>query len=100
MTTSGAAEGAGPAADRPAHTREWHVDIYVYESGDSTSATAVLRSDVPTPLQSHGEARRRPRDPDVPEIGDEIAVARALRRLADQLLEIAGLEGHPVRLRS
>lgn len=106
----GSAGAAGTPSDVPggehtehAHTKEWHVDIYLYESGDATSATAVLHSEVPTSLQSHGEARRRPEDHDVPEIGDEVAVARALRRLADRLLasasdDLAAVEGHPVDL--
>ena len=57
----------------------------MFESGDQTSAHVVLRTDSPTHLEATGTARRRPGDPDVPEIGDEIAVARALRRLADVL---------------
>lgn len=48
--------------------------------------------------------RRNPSDVDVPEIGDEVAAARALRRLADRLLGVASddieaIEGHGVRLR-
>jgi Domain of unknown function (DUF1876) len=39
----------------------------------------------------------------VPEVGDEVAAARALHRLADRLLgvaadDLAGIEGHPVQL--
>ena len=94
-----------PDASRPAHTKEWHVDIYVYEAGESTTAHAVLRSGVPEPLHTRGEARRRPGEGDVPEIGDEVAVARALRRLGDRLRataedDIAGIEGHRVHLTS
>lgn len=92
-----------PAHTSPAHTREWHVDVYLYEAGDATSATAVLHAEAPTSLRSHGEAHRRPGDEPVPEIGDEIAVARALRTLADRLLatasdDIAEIEHHPVHL--
>lgn len=36
-----------------------------------------------------GHARRSTDDISVPEIGDEVAVARALRRLADRLLDTA-----------
>jgi hypothetical protein len=68
------------------HVRTWQVRVDVFESGDQTSAHVVLRTDSPTHLEATGTARRRPGDPDVPEIGDEIAVARALRRLADVLL--------------
>lgn len=100
---NGTETSEGPA-ERPRHTKEWHVDIYLYEDADATTASAVLRSDIAEPLKSRGEARRRPSDPDVPEIGDEVAVARALRRLADRLLgtaegDIEALEGHPVHLR-
>jgi hypothetical protein len=41
----------------------------------------------------------------MPAVGDEVAAARALRQLADRLLEMASsdlsdAEGHPVSLRS
>lgn len=105
-SASASSSGSEPGDGSPtAHTKEWHVDIYLYERGDSTSASAVLRSEVPEPLHSRGEARRRPGEQDVPEIGDEVAVARALRRLADRLLataedDLAGIEGHAVSLPS
>ena len=56
------------------------------------------------PLDSRGETRRNPSDVDVPEIGDEVAAARALCRLADRLLGVASddieaIEGHEVHLR-
>ena len=73
----------------PAHTKRWRVDIYLYEGEHSTSAQAVLHSDVPSGVKSLGVARRRPDEPDVPEIGDEVAVARALSRLADLLRQAA-----------
>ena len=65
----------------------------------------MLRSDAPGPLDVRGEARRSPADPDLPKVGDEVAVARALRRLADRLLEMASddltdAEGRPVSLSS
>ena len=55
-------------------------------------------------LESRGETHRNPSDVDVPEIGDEVAAARALRRLADRLLGVAAgdieaVEGHEVHLR-
>jgi hypothetical protein len=86
-------------------TKRWRVDIYLYEDQDSTAANAVLHSDVPAPLDVRGEARRSPADPDLPAVGDEVAAARALRQLADRLLEMASsdlsdAEGHPVSLNS
>jgi Rv2632c-like len=55
-------------------------------------------------LDSRGETRRSPGNVDVPEIGDEVAAARALRRLADRLQGVASedieaIEGHEVHLR-
>ena len=72
-----------------AHTKSWRVDIYLYEGAHSTSAQAVLHGDAPSGLKSLGVARRRSDEPDVPEIGDEVAVARALNHLADLLRQTA-----------
>ena len=71
------------------HVREWQVRVTIFEAGDATSANVVLLSDAPTHLSARGESHRSKKDMPVPEIGDEVAVARALRHLADQLLEIA-----------
>lgn len=71
------------------HVREWQVRVSIFESGDVTDANVVLLSDAPTHLTARGESHRSNGDPSVPEIGDEVAVARALRHLADQLLETA-----------
>jgi hypothetical protein len=100
-----AGEEQGSAVARTKPTKTWRVDIYLYEDQVSTSANAVLHSDVPAPVDVRGEARRSPADPDMPTVGDEVAAARALRQLADRLLEMAstGLsdaEGHPVSLSS
>lgn len=99
---------AEPAADRPVpvlHVRSWHVQVDLFEDADETNAHAVLVTQSPTHLDAHGTARRKAGDRDIPEIGDEIAVARALRRLSDRLLgtaadDIAAVEGHPVSLQS
>jgi hypothetical protein len=100
----GGGEQASAAQDRQP-TKKWSVDIYLYEDQAATSANAVLHSDVPAPLDVRGEARRSPADPDMPTVGDEVAAARALRQLADRLLEMASsdlsdAEGHPVSLSS
>jgi hypothetical protein len=71
------------------HVREWQVRVSIFESGDDTSANVVLLSEAPTHLTARGQSHRGTADPSVPEIGDEVAVARALRHLADQLLETA-----------
>jgi len=80
---AGADDGARP------HIREWTVQVTIFEAGDDTSARVVLLSDAPVHLAARGDTHRSDVDPAVPEIGDEVAVARALRHLADQLLETA-----------
>lgn len=71
------------------HVREWNVRVSIFESGDETSANVVLIADSPEPLSARGTAHRSTHDLGVPEIGDEVAVARALRHLADKLMETA-----------
>ena len=85
------------------HVKTWRVEVSLFESDGDTTAHAVLVAEVPG-IEARGSARRHPLDGDVPEIGEEVAVARALRRLSDRLLgvashDIAVLEGHPVELR-
>jgi hypothetical protein len=85
------------------HVKTWRVDLQLFESEDSTTAHATLLAET-SGIDAVGRARRRHEDANVPEIGDEVAAARALRRLADRLLgtasdDIAAVEGHPVSLR-
>lgn len=69
--------------------KSWSVDIYIGERDGRTYAEARLRpADVVT-LTGEGTARLNPADRDVPEIGDELAVARALSDLAHSLLHAA-----------
>lgn len=68
-------------------TKNWHVELNIFEEKDHTRADAVLRTDAGTELRHAGSAYRNPRDRDVPEIGDELAVSRALNGLAHDLLE-------------
>ena len=68
---------------------DWQVRISIFGSDDDTDAHVVLLSDSPTHLTASGHSHRGAKDYPVPEIGDEVAVARALRRLADQLLDTA-----------
>lgn len=82
------------------HVKTWRVEVSLFECGDDTTAHAVLVAEVPG-IDATGRAH--PHDPDVPEIDDEVAVARALRRLSDRLLGVAAdeldaLQGHPVVL--
>jgi len=70
-------------------TKTWHVDIYIGEHEGQTHAEARLRPDEETTLTATGTARLNPTDRDVPEIGDELATARALSDLANRLLHAA-----------
>jgi hypothetical protein len=69
------------------HTRTWKVTILLSEDDTHTRAVAVLHTDAGTDLTHEGVARRSPGDPQVPEIGDELATCRALAGLAQDLLE-------------
>jgi hypothetical protein len=69
--------------------RTWTVEILISEYDDErrTRAEARLHSDARIALRGEGEARRNPADREVPEIGDELAAARALADLAYKLLD-------------
>ena len=67
----------------------WTVDITLGERDGHTHAEARLHTHDATRLTGTGIARLRPRDRDVPEIGEEIAAARALLDLAEHLLHAA-----------
>lgn len=69
------------------HTRTWTVTVLLTEDDERTRAAAVLRTDAGTEVRHEGLARRSPGDPQVPEIGDELATCRALAGLAQDLLE-------------
>jgi hypothetical protein len=72
---------------RHGHVKTWVVDVELVEEGDETTARAVLRVDDGHPLESrHGRAVKAPHDDNLPLIGDQVAVARALRHLAETLL--------------
>lgn len=69
--------------------RRWTVEVYVGEDEGRTYAEAALHDDIGNQILGQGGARLNPADPDVPEIGDEIAVARALVDLGNRLLSTA-----------
>ncbi|XRQ12286.1 DUF1876 domain-containing protein [Actinomadura welshii] len=71
------------------NTKQWSVEISISEDGPETLADAVLSGGGGEHLAGHGRARRNPDDPAVPEIGDELAVARALADLAGRLHGVA-----------
>jgi len=83
-------------------SQTWRMEINFTEGDRATRADVVL--DV-AGRHHHGWGRstRDPLDTDVPLIGEEVAAARALIRLAHQLLgaaesEIEDIEHHPVRI--
>ncbi|HEY5247979.1 MAG TPA: dsRBD fold-containing protein [Dermatophilaceae bacterium] len=84
--------GAGEAGHSEGKTggahsvKTWRVQVSLVETGDNTRATAMLISDQPGELRGQGDSHRSPRDEPQNVIGDEVAVARALRHLADSLL--------------
>lgn len=75
-----------------AMTKRWTVDIFLGEDEGRTSAEAHLRTGDDTRLSGTGTARLNPHDEDVPEIGDEVAAARALNDLGLRLLLAAAAD--------
>ncbi|GAA2635547.1 MULTISPECIES: DUF1876 domain-containing protein [Streptomyces] len=70
------------------HTIEWKTRVYLFEEGRTTKVRVELDTGT-TRLTGHGTAHCNPVDEDVPEIGDELAAARALEDLAAQLKRFA-----------
>ncbi len=68
----------------------WSVQLYLSEVDGRTHAEARLVTGVEPPLTATGTATLSERDTlDVPEIGFELATARALHALAEALLTTA-----------
>lgn len=67
-------------------TKSWTVTITIDEHDGHTRALARLHTRDTDRLTGIGLARLNPADHEVPEIGDELAVARALADLANRLL--------------
>ncbi|QRP50218.1 DUF1876 domain-containing protein [Amycolatopsis sp. FDAARGOS 1241] len=70
-------------------TKQWRIEVFLTEEGGRTTATARLRTGAGEVLDASGTARLNPVDRNVPEIGDELATARALSALAHRLLDVA-----------
>jgi hypothetical protein len=64
------------------------LSIHIEEDDTDTTATAILelRGDR---FEAAGKARRNPIDPVKPVIGEELAIARALRKLESQITDAA-----------
>ncbi|GAA3380168.1 DUF1876 domain-containing protein [Streptomyces racemochromogenes] len=76
----------------------WHVDVKFDEDSERTRAAALVRLPDGSELRSHGYASRHPSDGNQPRVGEELAAARALGDLREQLLnkahdEIDGASG-------
>lgn len=74
------------------HTKTWQVEINMSEDEVTTRAEAVLHTTAGTELRHTGVARRSPDDPNVPEIGDELAACRALAGLSHALFDAAVMD--------
>ncbi len=86
-----------------AAVKHWTVDVYIDEDEGRTYAEARLHSRDDTGLVGIGRAKLNPADRDIPEIGDELAVARALTDLGHRLLisaasDIEAVTAKPVTL--
>jgi hypothetical protein len=84
-------------------TKQWSITVDIDEQDDTTLAHVSIRSPAGHDVTGVGQAQRNPLDPSVPEIGDELAVARALRNLAERLMhttenDIKGVTGEPAHL--
>lgn len=89
--------GAGAEGAIPMQTmKQWGVDVAVAEESDGDSAhtwaEVGLVAEDGTTLRGHGMARKHPHDSAVPEIGEELAVSRALSDLSRQLRQVAAEE--------
>ncbi|MFG2715627.1 dsRBD fold-containing protein [Streptomyces goshikiensis] len=74
-----------PEACHVAHER---TRVYLFEEDHTTKVRVELDTGT-THLTGHDTARCNPTDKDVPEIGDELATARALENLVEQLKRTA-----------
>jgi hypothetical protein len=69
--------------------KRWNVEILIGEVDDQTYAEAQLYDEIRNDLIGTGRAILKPNEVNVPDIGDEIATARALSDLGHRLLVAA-----------
>lgn len=70
--------------------REEEVVLSIHLTEDETHTLAVARLDLRgDKFEATGRARRNPKDPLRPLVGEELAIARALHSLQNQLTEAA-----------
>jgi len=70
----------------------WHIEVEFQEDGTRTEARPGFDWRDGVELRARGTARRNPDDPAQPQIGEEIAAARALSDLVHQLLDKAATQ--------
>jgi len=73
-------------------SKRWTVTITIDEHDGHTRALARLRTRDSDRLTGVGLARLNPAEHEVPEIGDELAVGRALADLSSRLLTAAAAD--------
>ena len=81
-------------------TKQWSVTVEIDEEENTTMANANLRTPAGLEVTGVGKADRNPHDSNITAIGDELAVARALRNLSERLLhatekDITSVTGEP-----
>jgi len=85
--------------DKSGHVlKDWAVDVSIDEHEGRTTARAQLRWRDQESV-GVGISRLDPRDRNVAEIGDELAVARALSDLARRMMTVAAHDIEAVTLR-
>lgn len=88
--------------DEPVTSLGCNIHLEITETDDRSEAVATLMTSRGT-FEGRGVARRHPDDPQVPMIGEELAIGRALDMLSEQLMGEAASairrhESDPVRL--
>jgi hypothetical protein len=91
-----------PSGQPRPERRTLTIELRLDEDRDRCRATALMMSVAGT-FTGRGHARRHPNDPELPVVGEELAIARALHDLADSLEQgarrtMATMEGDPVHL--
>ncbi|CAM5318563.1 DUF1876 domain-containing protein [Streptomyces sp. URMC 127] len=68
------------------------IDMEFREAGALTQAAVRLHMHDGTDFTAVGTTNRNPADPSQQRVGEEVAAARALRDLSEQLLDKAGVD--------
>jgi hypothetical protein len=72
-------------------SKVWTIEVLLEEDDAETEATVLLRMGH-REVGGWGRARRNPRDPQRPQVGEELAIARALSELSHKLVDAAAVE--------